>query len=56
MSSNVAPHMAVGFAIGLGLGLYDTIADGLLFTTWMVALLVALHVLAWVWPLAFPSS
>ena len=54
--ASVTPHVVAGFAVGLGLGLYGEVADGLLFAVLMVALLIALQVLCLVWPLAFPRS
>lgn len=54
-AEHAAPHLAVGFAIGMGLGLYDTVAGGFLFAALVVLLLASLHCLAWVWPLAFPD-
>lgn len=50
------PHAVAGFSVGLGLGLYEEMTDGLLFAALVVALLVALHVVGWAWPLAFPRS
>ena len=52
----VVPHAAAGFSVGLGLGLYEETADGLLFAALVMALLVALQVVGWAWPLAFPRS
>lgn len=52
----VAPHAAVGFSVGLGLGLHEETVDGLLFAALAVVLLVLLQAIGWVWPLAFPRS
>ena len=52
----IVPHTAAGFSVGLGLGLYEETADGLLFAALVMALLVALQVVGWAWPLAFPRS
>lgn len=50
------PHAAVGFSVGLGLGLHEETVDGLLFAALAVVLLVLLQAIGWVWPLAFPRS
>ena len=49
-------HALVGFTVGFGQGLYGVSARGLLFSALMLALLVALHVLVDLWPLAFPKK
>lgn len=56
MSGLVTPDMIAGFAVGFGLGLYGEVVAGLLFAALLVTLLIALQVLCWIWPLAFPRS
>ena len=49
-------HMSVGFAVGFGQGLYGVSLRGLLFSALMLAVLVGMHVLVDLWPLAFPKK